>query len=84
MNNITVETVYRKAQKRDGNRWIDTYLDTDNVNVWRALSSDMVQKKINKCTYIMSIKRKQCYTHTEICVTYDNNNRSIYYLPAHF
>lgn len=84
MENITMENVKRIAQKKENGRWIDTYIDTDVTSVWRSLASDTVQKKINGCKYIVSIKRRQAYTHVEICVTYDNNVRSIYYLPAHF
>lgn len=83
-DNITVNNVYRTAQKKIGSVWIYTYIDNDAASVYRALSSDLVQKKINACKYIKSIKRLQRYSHIEMIVTYDNNTRSIYYLPAHF
>lgn len=84
LNEISMDNVYRTAQKKIGNAWIYTYIDNDAASVYRALSADLVQKKINKCSYIKSIKRSQRYTHVEIVVTYDNNTRSIYYVPAHF
>lgn len=83
-DNITSENVYRVAQKKSGNAWIYTYIDNDVTSVYRALSSDLIQKKINACKYIKTIKRLQRYDHVEMIVTYDNNTRSIYYLPAHF
>ncbi len=75
----------RIAYKKDNNnKWIATFTENNETNVYKSLSADIVAKKINKCQYIKSIKRVQRYTHCEITVLYDNNTKSVYFLPAHF
>lgn len=75
----------RIAYKKDSNnKWIVTFAENNETNIYKSLSADIVAKKINNCQYIKSIKRVQRYTHVEITVLYDNNTKSVYYLPAHF
>ena len=76
--------IKKVTQKKDGNAWIDTYTDNNPETVYKSLASDLIAKKINKCTYIKSIKRVQRYEYVEIIVLYESDIRSVYYLEAHF
>lgn len=76
--------VMRIAYKKDSNnKWIVTFTENNETLVYKSLTSDLIQKKMNKCSYIKSIKRVQHYTHVTITVTYDSNTKNVYYLPAH-
>ena len=75
----------RIAYKKEGkNSWRVTFTDNNETNVFRSLASDLTAKKLNNCSYIKTIKRVQKYTHCEITVSYDNNTKNVYFLPAHF
>lgn len=48
-------------------------------DVYKSLASELIAKKINCCSYIKSIKRRQLYNgFIEITVNYDNGGRRIY------
>lgn len=71
--------VLRVAQHRNNGNWEITYIDDNELSVYKSLSQDLIHKKINKCKYITRIERIQLYNKfVSITVTYDNNNRSIY------
>lgn len=71
--------IKRIAQKKDKKTWVNTYIDTCPETVYKALSHDLIAKKLNACAYIKSIKRIQNYDGTNtIIVLYDNNTRSVY------
>lgn len=44
-------------KKENNNKWSVTYTDNNECNVFRSLAADLTAKKVNKCTYIKSIKR---------------------------
>lgn len=52
---------------------------TDTTEVYKALSNDIIAKKVNGCTYIKSIRREPLYNgYQRIIVTYDNKVRRVY------
>lgn len=52
---------------------------TDTTEVYKALSNDIIAKKVNGCGYIKSIRRTPLYNgYQRIIVTYDNAVRRIY------
>lgn len=76
--------IRRELKEKVGKELQTTFTQTDEKEVYRFLASELIAKKINQCSYIKSIQRKQMYTHLEIIVNYDNGDRSVYYLPALF
>lgn len=74
----------RIAYKKDNNKWAVCFTENNETAVFKALAADLVAKKINQARYIKTIKRVQRYSHVTITVTYDNNTKSVYYVPAHF
>lgn len=77
----------RIIEIKKGKKWINCESCdpmTDPADVYRALASEMIAKKINHCSYIKTIRRVQRYTHVEIIVSFDNDTRAVYTLPAHF
>ena len=76
--------IKRIAYIKNNNSWDTVYIETNAKNVYESLSNDVISKKINKCGFIKSIKRKQCYTHVEITVFYNEKTKSVYYLPTNF
>lgn len=76
--------VMRIAYTKKDKNWIVSFTDNNECSVYKSLASDLTAKKLNGCSYIKSIKRVQRYTHCEITVTYDTNNKNVYFLPAHF
>lgn len=74
--------IKREFQIKSGNKWHTTYEVTDPAAVYEFLSSDLIAKKLNACTYIKSIKRVNNYDGTQtITVTYDSATRNIYTIP---
>lgn len=75
--------IKRVIEIKEGKKWIETYATGDPVAVYEALSSDLIAKKINACTYITGIKRTQNYNGTiTITVNYNNDTRSVYTIPG--
>lgn len=71
--------LYNKVTKA----W-ETGYTTSGENAAMGLAGDLNSKYLEKCSFIKSIRRVQRYTHKEIIVTYDNECRAIYTVPAHF
>ena len=76
-------------QVKEGRTWKDKSYEVSNhllVNwteiereIYDSLTKDLIAKKLNKCTYIKSIKRIPLYNGFQrITVTYDNDVRRIY------
>ena len=64
---------------KNGKKWEQATIITDEAIVYKHLASDLISKKINGCEYIKSIKRVNNYDGTQtITVTHFNNYRSIY------
>lgn len=74
-----MKEIKRVAEKKVNKKWVETFTCTDELEVYKALTSDLIAKKINACQYIKTIKRTPNYDGTQtITVTYDNDCRSIY------
>ena len=55
--------------------------NTEKETIFRDLTSDLISKKINHCSYIKSIKRNQLYNgFIDIIVFYDNGVKRIYHI----
>lgn len=65
--------------KRNGKYVPEQYVEQNGEEVYRYLANDLIAKKLNQCTYIRSIKRRNNYDGTQtVTVTYDNDVRAIY------
>ena len=74
----------RIIEERTGRKWIETAVYTDAAEVYNSLSHDLIGKKLNKCTWIKSIKKTPLYNGTDkIVVDYGNGTRSIYIVETH-
>lgn len=74
-----MKEIKRICQVKDGKNYRTTYEETDEKEIYKNLSLDLINKKINQCRYIKSISRKSNYDGTQtITVNYDNNVRNIY------
>ena len=79
LNTMDSNKIYRIAQKKENNNWINCYETYNETEIYKSLCNDLIAKKINACRYIKSIKRIQNYDSTiKIIVSYDNNTRSVY------
>ena len=75
--NMTIEV-------KNGKTYEVTRVVEDRVEIYESLARDLINKKINACTYIKSIKRVQLYNGFEkITVNYDNNVRRIYTIDSY-
>jgi len=74
----------RIIEEKIGHKWEECRKIDDAAQVLESLAQDLIAKKINACTYIRSIQRKNNYDGTQtIIVTYDNNVRSTYIISEH-
>jgi len=68
--------VYKKDSK--GN-WKVVRVEMREEEIYKQLARDLIAKKINECTYIRLIKRKQNYDGTiTITIYYDNDVKRTY------
>jgi hypothetical protein len=77
------EEIMVVRQRKEGKQWVEDGKLTDEGAVYKRLAEALVAKKLNGCTWIKSITRKQVYTHLEIVVSYDNGYRDVFHMPAH-
>jgi hypothetical protein len=71
--------IKRVIELKEGRAWIEHNSTTDTQTVYECLCGDLINKKINACTYIKSIKRVNLYNgYQKITVTYNNDCRAIY------
>ena len=73
-------TKWEYYKKSDYNHGIITTEDTDENKIYKRLAEEFIAKKLDKCTWIKSIKREQKYTHIIVTVRYDHGGVSKYYL----
>lgn len=79
-----MRNIERVAQKKVGNKWETTHIMTDQFEIYRALSNDLIAKKLNGCSYIRSIKRTPNYDGTQtIVVLYNNGVKATYTVTDH-
>lgn len=71
-------------EKKEGKTFKVTWRSEDRERVYEDLAHELIEKKINGCTYIRSITRKQLYTgFVKITVAYDNGDRRVYHINDH-
>ena len=79
--NLTVNhelEMYTMVRMQDG-KWAVPFRTTDAEYIYKDLAKCLIDKKINKCTYIRSIKRIPNYDGTQtIVVTHDNGVKAVY------
>lgn len=64
---------------KNGKKWVQDTVITDETLVYKYLANDLISKKLNGCNYIKTIKRVPNYDGTQtITVTFNNDTRSIY------
>lgn len=81
---MTNSNVSRTIETKKGNKWFCGSTCRDAGLVYEFLANDLIAKKINKCSYIQSIRRRQNYDGTAtITVIYSNNVRAIYVIADH-
>lgn len=79
----TMKEVSRKAYRKIGKAWNETYSTTDALEVYRAFSVDMRYKFLHKSAYIRRTTDKNNYDGTRTIVFYyDNDCKSVYIIPA--
>ena len=67
------------VEVKEGREYKETYVCLNEIDVYRDLSHELINKKIHNCTYIKSIKRIPLYDgFQKIIVTYDNKMRRVY------
>lgn len=72
------ETEYKKVFNAEGH---ETFYTTNTITIYRSLANDLIAKKINKCTYIKSIKRQQLYTgFINIIIKLDLGYKIVYHV----
>ena len=71
--------IKRVIEIKNGSKWGLSHVVTDETEIYKCLSTDLIAKKLNNCSYIKSIKRIPNYDGTQtITVDYGNGCRSIY------
>lgn len=77
---MAIKTIELKNNKK----WETSHIITDETEIYKSLANDMINKKLNNCAYIKSIKRTPLYDGThKITVTYNNDCRAIYHVAEH-
>ena len=78
------KSVSRTIETYDNGKWNFNTIIRDPATVYKMLTNELIAKKINKCTYIKSIRRRQNYDGTAtITVLYTNNVRALYVIKDH-
>ena len=71
----TVRVTY---ERKNGRRYIEEWRCEDALQVYSDLAQELISKKINNCTWIRSIQRRNLYNgYQQITVNY-NYGRRIY------
>ena len=74
-----MKKIQRICEVKQGNKYVVTFTETDENEVYRWLASDLINKKLCECRYIKRIVRNSNYDETQdIIVYYDNNVRNTY------
>lgn len=73
-----------RTQKFNGKAWETTYETTDAARIHESLMHDLIAKKLEKCSYITSIRHTENYNGTAtITVTYSGGVRTLYTVNSH-
>lgn len=76
--------IKKTVEIKEGKKWVESMVVTDEKEVYDNLAHDMISKKINCCQWIKSIKRIPNYNGSQtIKVTYDNDVRATYIISDH-
>lgn len=74
-----MKEIKKVVEIKNGKIWEILTVITDELSIYESLSTDLINKKLNNCGYIKTIKRAPNYDGTQtITVTYNNDCRSIY------
>lgn len=66
-------------EKKVGNKYVEDYRSEDPLWVYSGLAHCMIAKKIDECTWIRRIVKRQRWDDMATIVVYeDNGNRRIY------
>ena len=80
MKNNTINMV---TEVKENGKYKVSYTYDDALYIYDRLAHDMIAKKINRCTWITSIKRTPLYNGFDrITVTYNNKVRNIYTIES--
>ena len=71
--------IKREAFKKEGRKWISTFVETNPGAVYESLASDLANKFLCKCSYIKRVKRVNNYDGTiNISVYYVDDVKAVY------
>lgn len=74
-----MKDIKRVCEVKQGKKYIVSFVERDENEVYRWLASDLINKKLCECRYIKRIIRKSNYDGTQdIIVYYDNYVRNTY------
>lgn len=74
----------RAVEIKRGKQWVISHIDTKPIDIYKALATDLLAKKIHNCSWIKRIEDSNNYDGTRtIKITYDNDCRSIYTIASH-
>lgn len=79
-----MKEIKRVCEVKQGKKYIVTFTETNELDVYRWLVDDLISKKMCGCRYIKRIVRTSNYDGTQnIVVYYDNNVRNTYTIKNH-
>ena len=74
-----MKEIKKVVEVKNGKKWEVSTVITDELFIYESLSTDLINKKLNNCSYIKTIKRVPNYDGTQsITVVYNNDCRAIY------
>lgn len=74
-----MKEIKKVVEVKNGKKWEVSTVITDTTAVYESLSCDLINKKLNNCNYIKTIKRTPNYDGTQsITVNYNNDTRAVY------
>lgn len=57
-----------------------TFESNDDVYIHKKLIDELIAKKIDKCTWIKSVKKEYGYPFKKIIIYYDHGGKGVYYV----
>lgn len=76
---MTTEKIMVIYEAKEGSRYTETWRNEDPAEVYKDLAEELINKKLNECRYIRSIRRKNLFNgFQQITVTYDHGGRRTY------
>jgi len=76
---MTIYTRENFGKYQKYGKWKVERIETDKTEIYRSLATDLLHKKLHKCTYIRSITDTCNYDGTRTVTTYyDNNVKRVY------